>query len=133
MQIRGLPALSNVYLKNDRGQALANFAATIIERGDRVPKPIQDHICHVLRNPLGQEGRKRGPQPLALVERDTKISLAVFVIAKQYGFSPTRNRASERACAASIVKNALDNTARPNITEAEVARIFARSPFRQRV
>ena len=49
---------------------------------------------------------------------------AVGIIVQEYGFPPTRNRATRHPCAASIVLDALHKTIKLSISEAEVVRVW---------
>jgi hypothetical protein len=116
----------------DRGAEylVAHLAAALMERGNRLPKPMQDFVIDFLRNPK-VEKRDRGPQKRTRIMRDMLIGAAVGIIVQEYGFPPTRNRATRHPCAASIVLDALHKTIKLSISEAEVVRVW--SLYRKKV
>jgi hypothetical protein len=109
---------------NGLGYLVPHLAARLTERGDQVPKPIRDFICSFLRDPAKWQSRDRGPPKIINVRRDILIGAAVMTIAQWNGIAPTRNRAAKGSSASSIVKEALDKTAKLNVTEATVERCW---------
>jgi hypothetical protein len=106
------------------GYFLPHFAARLTERGDQVPAPVRDFICSFLRDPKKWESRDRGPPKIINNRRNILIGVAVMTIAQWSGIAPTRNRAAKASSASSIVKEALDKTAKLNITESTVERCW---------
>jgi hypothetical protein len=115
----------NEMCNRDGAHLVAHLAATLMERGDQLPKSMRDFVIDFLRDPKLETG-KRGPKRRTLLIRDMTIGVAVGVVAQDYGFAPTRNRAARRPCAASIVQRALAESIRLHLSEADVVRLWGR-------
>lgn len=95
-------------LRSDVGiQELCKVAAILLERGDKLPQPLRSFIVEFLRNP--NVGVRRGPGPnfYDLKHRNLTIAFVILHIVETWKFPATRNRASKRPSAASIVQEAL--------------------------
>jgi hypothetical protein len=106
---------------------LPSFAAALLERGDKLPAPLKDFVVAFLRDPGRWQTRQRGRKTLTLTIRNSNIGAAVGFVAAQWKFPVTRNRAQKirRACAASIVRDALASGARIHLSESDVVKAWA--------
>ncbi len=107
------------------GRLLRMLAATLIDRGDQLPKPIRSFIAEFLRNPNKRIKRLR-PKPIwfDLRLRDSVIVDSIEHIVETWKFSATRNEATERASAASIVREAIEKGGGIPLTEKAVNKIW---------
>jgi hypothetical protein len=111
---------------------LCKLAAGLMEREDPLPSKLQKFIVEFLRNPSTGAKRGRGPDKLALRSRNDLIGFAINRIATTWKFPPTRNDASKgkRACAASIVREALASSAGIPLKEAAINDIWKMSHWK---
>jgi hypothetical protein len=104
---------------------LCALAATLIERGEPLSGPLKTFIVKFLRrDPIFVAAKKPGPKGGHLAHRDVCIGEAIEYLAKTWKFPATRNVATDRPCAASIVREALEKGAGVHLTEAAVNKIW---------
>ena len=77
------------------------FAAILLERGERLPEIMRSYIAEFLRR--NRKARKPGPKKTDLERRDQIIAVAVRYIIEQWGLEIIRNPLTKRASAASII------------------------------
>jgi hypothetical protein len=121
-------ATARLVNKASGNEVLPRFAAALIERGDKLPPALKDFVVAFLRDPSKWQMRKRGRWKGALTVRDSNIGAAVGFVAAKWKFSATRNREQKisRACAASIVREAIANGAGLHLSEADVVKAWNR-------
>jgi hypothetical protein len=102
------------------------FVAALLERGDKLPKPLADFVIAFLRDPRKWLAPRRGRKASTLVVRNINIGAAVGFVAARWKFSATRNRAQKvnRHCGASIVREALAKGAGLHLSEADVVKAW---------
>jgi len=101
------------------------LAAVLLERGDPLPEPLGTFIAEYLRNPIKPKPRERYRE---LVVRAELIGLSIMTITHDWGFRATRNiEATERASAASIVRQALKKGAGVSLGEKAINKIWETS------
>jgi hypothetical protein len=104
-------------------RTVLQFAAFLIERGDRLPAPLATFVVEFLREPDKLRSR-RGPK--RLLARDLNIGGAVAYVVGRWKFSATRNREQKTKgpCGASIVREALAKGVGMNLGEEDIAKIW---------
>jgi hypothetical protein len=112
----------------ERMQNLVQFAATLIERGEPLPKELRGPVAELLRNPPRLKS-KPGPGRWDLAGRDILIFRAIFHVSETWKFELRRNqvpgrRIERRPCAASIVRDALEVGVGLALSEAAVNTIL---------
>jgi hypothetical protein len=100
---------------------LSEIAAKLIEQGDPLPAPLREFVAEALRHP--RQRRRPGRRRFDLVGRNHVICFVITMIDLRWGFSPTRNEATERASAASIAQQALQQID-INLGEGAIAKIW---------
>lgn len=108
----------------DPKEVISEIAAKAINAGQPIPPRIASAVVALLYGELAPAPR-RGPDPDTYIERNTIISVCVRVLC-MYGFSRTRNAASERPSACSVV------AAIAGISEAAVVKIDTRNRTNRR-
>src|SRR5262249_48479090 len=107
---------------------IAELVAEIIERGEPLPKPLKSWIVRFLRrDDIFYPRKNPGPDATLLAHRDVCIHEAAEHIAKTWSFDLTRNVATDRASAASIVREGLRDGAGINLTEKAINKICAQA------
>jgi len=112
----------------ERMQNLVQFAATVIERGEPLPKELRGPVAELLRNPPRLKS-KPGPGRWDLARRDVLIFRAIGHVRETWKFELRRNqvpgrRVKQRPSAASIVRDALEVGAGLSLSEAAVNTIL---------
>jgi hypothetical protein len=106
-------------------RALRQAVADLLERGDRLPKPLADFAAAHLRDHKKAAKVGRGRKANHYKALDMAIAIAMRHITKMWGFKPTRSVATRdkntRTCAASIVKEALKTGAGIGVGESRIA------------
>jgi hypothetical protein len=104
------------------GARLREFIASLMERGEKLPKPLRDFVIAFLRDPQKFLKKQRGRKPVDLIWRDLNIAAAVAFVATKWKFSETRRRdqRSGRPSASSIVKAALAAGANVHLSEDKI-------------
>src|SRR5262245_40367557 len=59
------------------GARLREFIASLMERGEKLPKPLRDFVIAFLRDPQNFLKKQRGRKPVDLIWRDLNIAAAV--------------------------------------------------------
>jgi hypothetical protein len=108
---------------------LRELAIVMLERGDQLPESLRKLVVEFLRDPEAHTKRNRGRSSQDLMGRNLEIKFVISQIVKRWKFSPTRNTATERASAASIVREALKQSANVRLTEAAINDIWGGSWF----
>jgi hypothetical protein len=106
---------------------LLELAAALIEHGKPIPESMRPFTAKHLRDRNERQPRRRGRKPSDLTFRDFTIATAIGMIALQWKLRPTRNEASSRPSAASIVKDALARGANLHLTEPAINKIWSSS------
>jgi hypothetical protein len=101
---------------------LCLMAAFLLERGDQLPRDLRGFVIELLRNP--NKKIKPWARSNTLLERDKLIADAIIFITNKWKISATRNPATERASAASIVRKALKIAAGLPLKEKAVNTIW---------
>jgi hypothetical protein len=107
-------------------RGLCKFAAVLMNEGEPLPESLRLFIMMFLLEPnwflkkVGAKGRKYGHLKL----RDLFIGGAIEDIVEKWKFPATRNEATERPSAASIVRDALKRGAGIHLTEKAVNTIW---------
>lgn len=105
--------------------AVCRAAATLIERGERLSKPLGDFVAAFLRDPKKMMTARRGRKRYALADRDWTIGEAIDHIVGTWKILATRKASStKRPSATSIVKEALEKGAGLHLSEAEVVTVW---------
>jgi hypothetical protein len=117
--------LVDAFRTTGRGvRTILQFAAVLIERGDRLPAPLASFVVEFLREP-NKLRSQRGPK--RLLARDLNIGGAVMYVVGKWKFSATRNREQTvRPCGASIISLALAKGARIHLSEQDIVKIWRR-------
>ena len=94
-------------------QVLREVAAECLERGELPPQPLADYAATCLRAPSGrkkarQQPNSSKPQSHKTDYRDWILALTVDDAARHFNLTHTRNDATEKHCACSIVALAAD-------------------------
>jgi hypothetical protein len=101
---------------------LLELAASRLQRGRILGEPLTDYLVGFLRNPKQPE-RPRGRKDTRYVDRNLVIANVILGIKDKWGFSATRNEATESASAISITQKALKQV-EIELTEAAITKIF---------
>jgi hypothetical protein len=104
-------------------EILVELTAKLIEAGSPLSETLREFVVGFLRNPMKVK-RRPGPSRLDFQYRDRVIEGAVWHIRDTWKFPATRNEATERASAASVVRDALEAGAGVNLTEKAVNKIW---------
>ena len=99
---------------------LLAVAAALMDNDHSLPGPLKEFVIEFLRNP---EVPRRGPGRKRDYNRDNLIAWAVATICIRWEFCHTRNEATRKASAISIVKRALE-AVEIDLTEAAIAKIW---------
>lgn len=92
----------------DRGiDVLCNFAEVLEVKGEMRPPWLDDFLLSAARNSRKRCKRQRGRDPFANAERDEAVIHIVRLTREITGFPATRNAATEKESACSIVAKAL--------------------------
>jgi hypothetical protein len=109
---------------------IADLVAELIERGDPLPNPVKTWVVKFLRrDDIFYPPKKPGPDATVLAHRNVCICEAAEHIAKTWNFDVTRNVATDRASAASIVREGLREGAGVNLTEKAINKVCAENRF----
>jgi hypothetical protein len=107
---------------------LPQFVAALLERGDKLPEPLQDFVIGFLRDARKSLTEKPGRKKSTLVVRNINIGVAVGYVSARWKFSATRNREQKvsRPCGASIVRAALAVGAGIHLSEDDIVKAWDR-------
>jgi hypothetical protein len=110
-------------------RGLCQFAGLLIERGEPLPKPLQDFLVDFLDDPnLERFASWPGPKKTLYSLRDYRIVDAIAHVINTWDFRATRNVASKdaakQASAASIVRDALERAVNLRLSEDAVNKIW---------
>jgi hypothetical protein len=106
-------------------RVLCSVAARFVAGGCNMPKRLRDYVAELLTRQSQQAPqRRRGRDPYANYVRDFYITSAVLQLCR-LGLKPTRNRATERESACSIVSRALERL-QVELAEPAVEKIWER-------
>lgn len=102
----------------------SEVAAALLERNEQLPSSLREFVVDYLRNP--KVNRKAGRDFFDLKLRNELIAHTINIISERWKFHPTGNDATEDASAASIVRDALAESAELRLTEAAINKIWRR-------
>jgi hypothetical protein len=100
---------------------LLELAASRLERGKILGKALTGYLVEFLRNP--KQPKRRGRKDTRYVDRNGIIANVILGIKNKWGFSFTRNEATESPSAISITKKALKQVG-IELTETAITKIF---------
>jgi hypothetical protein len=128
-RVLGLSLTSGIHGDAARCE-IADLVAELIERGDPLPNPVKTWVVKFLRrDDIFYPPKKPGPDATVLAHRNVCICEAAEHIAKTWNFDVTRNVATDRASAASIVREGLREGAGVNLTEKAINKVCAENRF----
>ena len=102
-------------------RALRGYVVSMLEQGERLPQSLADFAAAFLRDPRDftkARGRKRDPNKFRL---DMLMVMTMLEIIETWGLKPTRNVATDKTCAASVVKAALKTAWGISVSESRIA------------
>ena len=105
-------------------QACLERAAELISQGHALSGAFARYIGQFLTSTAKQQTRRKGRDPLANVCRDVRIAMAVYAAADKGKLPPTRNDATDKESACSVVAALLRTEFGLSLSEAAVAKIW---------
>jgi len=113
-------------------RVLSYVAEAYVKNGCAMPERLRDYVVEKLQMDVASGPKRRGPKPYNFAARNYLVGLTVSTAVRDWGISPTRNRASadrsKRESACSLVKKALQRRG-VNLSEGAVEKIW--QDFRQ--
>jgi hypothetical protein len=109
----------------DADQVLREVAAKYLERDELLPKPLADYAATSLR--AHSDRKKRKQRSRKTESRDRRLARVVYAVSQKFGLEPTRNRATDRPCACSIVAVAIKKSESTVTNAWQVNQDFVRS------
>jgi hypothetical protein len=104
-------------------RVLLEVAASRVKRDLPLGNPLTEYAVEFLREQ--KKPKPRGPKRSNYMDRDLVITVTIWKIGVKWGFSPTRNPATDSPSAISIVQKALKEVGFP-MTEAAITKIWRR-------